>query len=76
MPRSFVVSRVGARSQTVLPKAVREALGVRPGDQVGFLIRDGQVTVTAVRGGEEQDDPFAHFEEWSSEADRVGYGSL
>ena len=76
MPRSFVISRVGARSQTVLPKAVRQALGIAPGDQVGFLIRDGRVTLTAVRSEEVLDDPFTHFEEWSSEADRRGYGSL
>ena len=44
MPRSTVTSK----GQITLPKVVREALGVRPGDRVAFLIRDdGTVTVEA-----------------------------
>ena len=42
MPRSTITSK----GQITLPKVVREALGVGPGDRVAFLIRDdGTVTV-------------------------------
>jgi hypothetical protein len=55
---------------------VREALGVGPGDQIGYSIRDGRVMLTAVRASAPPDDPFACFEEWASEADTLGYASL
>lgn len=73
---AFVTSRLGVKSQTVLPKEVRAALGVGPGDQIGYTIRDGKVLLTAVRAPQPEDDPFACFDEWASEADTEGYASL
>jgi antitoxin PrlF len=72
----FVTSRLGTKSQTVVPKEVREALGVGPGDQVGYTIRNGRVILTAIRRPAAEDDPFACFDEWASEADTEGYASL
>ncbi len=42
-------SHISAKGQTTLPKAVREALGVRPGDRVRYLVLDGEVRMRAVR---------------------------
>jgi antitoxin PrlF len=72
----FVTSRLGVKSQTVVPKEVREALGVGPGDQIGYTIQNGRVILTAIEKPLVQDDPFACFEEWASEADTKGYASL
>jgi bifunctional DNA-binding transcriptional regulator/antitoxin component of YhaV-PrlF toxin-antitoxin module len=72
----FLTSRLGVKSQTVVPKAVREALGVGPGDQIGYSIQNGRVILTAIKRPLAQDDPFACFEEWSSEPDTKGYASL
>ena len=36
-------SRITSKGQTTLPKAVREALGVKPGDRVRYAIFDGKV---------------------------------
>ena len=37
---------VSSRGQTVIPKPVREHLGLRPGDDVEFIVRDdGEVLV-------------------------------
>ena len=74
--RRFVTSRLGVKSQTVLPKEVRAALGVRPGDQIGYSIQGGRVILTAVRAPYSEEDPFACFDEWASEADTEGYASL
>ena len=42
MPKATVSSR----GQTVIPKLVREHLGLRPGDDVEFIVRDnGEVLV-------------------------------
>jgi AbrB family looped-hinge helix DNA binding protein len=71
----FVTSRLGVNCQTVLPKEVRSALGVGPGDQVGYSIRNGRVILTPVHAPA-GDDPFTCFAEWASEADTEGYASL
>ena len=42
-------SRITTKGQTTLPKAVREALGVRPGDRVRYIVLDGEVRIRAVR---------------------------
>jgi AbrB family looped-hinge helix DNA binding protein len=42
-------SGITAKGQTTLPKAVREALSVKAGDRVRYLIEDGQVRVRPVR---------------------------
>jgi AbrB family looped-hinge helix DNA binding protein len=72
----FVTSRLGVKSQTVVPKEVREALGIRPGDQMGYSIQNGRVILTAIKRPLLPDDPFACFGEWASEADTEGYASL
>ena len=37
---------VSSRGQTVIPKPVREHLGLKPGDEVEFIVRDdGEVLV-------------------------------
>jgi antitoxin PrlF len=72
----FVTSRLGVKSQTVVPKEVRVALGVGPGDQIGYSIQNGRVMLTAIKRPLREDDPFACFDEWASAADTEGYASL
>ena len=42
-------SGITAEGRTTLPKAVREALGVGPGDRVRYFVVDGEVRIRAVR---------------------------
>jgi AbrB family looped-hinge helix DNA binding protein len=72
----FVTSRLGVKGRTVLPKEVRAALGVGPGDQIGYTIQGDRVILTVVRAPRLEDDPFACFDEWASAADTEGYASL
>jgi antitoxin PrlF len=72
----FVTSRLGVKAQTVVPKEVRAALGVGPGDQIGYTIQNDRVILSAIKRPLAQDDPFTSFDEWSSEADTEGYASL
>jgi antitoxin PrlF len=71
----MLTSKLTSKSQTTVPRPVRAALGLRPGDEIAYRIDDGQVILTkarAVRG----DDPFKAFDEWESEADRQAYADL
>ncbi len=42
-------SAVNRKGQITLPKAVREALGVRAGDRVRYVLTDGQARIVPVR---------------------------
>jgi AbrB family looped-hinge helix DNA binding protein len=48
MPRKRNVVRVGRRGQMVLPKAVREALGVNEGDQLWVEVEGNRVILRPV----------------------------
>jgi antitoxin PrlF len=71
---TLALSRLGVRSQTVVPKAVRQALGLKPGDRVGFRIEQGRVELIKLGAG--ADNPFATFREWAGDADSQGYSGL
>ena len=42
------VSRVSSKGQVTLPKKVRDAIGVRPGDAVAYQVASGVVTIRRV----------------------------
>ena len=74
MAASIRRARLGANAQVVLPKEAREALDLKPGDSLAFVIDGADVRV--VRAPSEGHDPFACFFEWASEADRKGFADL
>ena len=59
----------------MLPRAVRETLGVRPGDTLRYRVTERGVILDKAPTSE-VDDPFATFSEWSGEADEKAYGDL
>jgi len=68
-------SKISAKCQTVIPREIRERLGLKPGDRVRYSsTAKGVVIEKAERLAE--DDPFAVFAEWSGEADEKAYGKL
>jgi antitoxin PrlF len=70
-----VTAKLSSKSQTVLPKPVRDKLGVGPGDLVEFEIREGDVLIRRA-AKTDQIDPFAVFHEWASEADENAFADL
>ena len=73
--RKSVVSKVSVKSQTVLPREVRERLGVGPGDRLRYLF-DAEGIRIERETQREDDEPFIAFTEWASEADDEAYGDL
>jgi antitoxin PrlF len=68
-------SKITSKFQTVIPKPVRERLGLKTGDALRYrFAADGVVTVEKAPSVE--DDPFASFEEWRSDEDEELYRGL
>lgn len=71
----MIKTKLTSKSQTTIPKPVRLALELEPGDEVLYEIEGGRVVVTKA-GAAAVDDPFVTFNEWSGAADREAYGDL
>ena len=63
---------LSSRSQIVVPKPIRELLGIDPGDVIAFEERGGEVVIRPVRLAS-RDESFATFDEWASDADEEAY---
>lgn len=46
----MVTSKVTSKGQTTIPKEIREQLGIKTGDRVTFVLRNGEVVLHPVRG--------------------------
>jgi antitoxin PrlF len=68
-------SKVSTKSQTVIPRAVRDRLQIRPGDMLRYRLTDEGVLLDKAPASE-ADDPFATFSEWAGEADEKAYADL
>ena len=71
----MITSKLTSKAQTTIPAPVRTALRLKPGDQLVYSVEGDRVILTRSDRGP-VDDPFATFEEWSSEADRQAYAYL
>ena len=70
----MITSKLTSKAQTTIPRSVRRALGLNPGDQIVYEISDGRVIMTRAKAS--GDDPFLAFTEWQGEADSEAYGGL
>ena len=73
------IATLTAKGQVTVPKAVREALGLRQGDQLSWELEDGSVRVRAIAPLDlaylrSLDD--ASLQEWSSPADEEAFAGL
>ena len=69
----MIIGRITAKAQTTIPRAVRLALGVGPGDEIGYEIDGDKVILTRVKPDEKDMfvNNFSTFTEWSDEYDSV-----
>ena len=67
----MIHSRITAKSQTTVPQAVRRALGVGPGDEIGWEIKSGRVTLLRLASDDDVISNFSTFSEWADEYDSV-----
>ncbi|MFQ5794463.1 MAG: AbrB/MazE/SpoVT family DNA-binding domain-containing protein [Candidatus Bipolaricaulia bacterium] len=45
----MIGSKLTSKGQTTVPKKIRDYLGLRPGDRVLFLIKDGEVMLQGLK---------------------------
>ncbi|MDP3548318.1 MAG: type II toxin-antitoxin system PrlF family antitoxin [Phreatobacter sp.] len=72
--RKVHISKLSSKSQTVLPRAVRERLKLGPGDKVRYILTDNAVIIE--KEDDFVDDPFIAFTEWASPEDDAAYADL
>lgn len=68
-------SKISTKSQTVIPREVRERLGLKPGDTLRYRLGEKGIVLDKAPPTE-ADDPFATFSEWGGEADEKAYADL
>lgn len=73
-----VFGKLTSKAQTTLPKEVREALGVKPGDMLVYRITKGKVTLARA---EPMDRAYlkaveSTLSEWASPEDGEAYDKL
>ena len=68
-------SKVSVKSQTVIPRQVRDLLGVKPGDTLRYRVTKNGVLLDKAPALDAV-GPFALFSEWASAADEKAYGGL
>ena len=71
----MITSKLTSKAQTTIPQPVRDALRLREGDHIAYVIEGSRVVLTRA-AKEAADDPFATFGEWEGEADRRAYARL
>ena len=71
----MITSKITSKARTTIPRRVREALGVREGDELAYRVQHGRVILTKA-ARKPANDPFATFGEWASENDRRAYAGL
>lgn len=53
----MLTSRITERSQTTVPRGVRAALGIQPGERLGYVIEGNEVKLVNASAIEEAGDP-------------------
>jgi antitoxin PrlF len=73
-----IFSRLTSESQTTVPDAVRDALGLQPGDALIYVIEDGQVRLKRLEREDVDDLRILQstLDEWYGPEDSAAFDDL
>jgi antitoxin PrlF len=71
----FLFSKLSIKSETVIPREVRERLRLEPGDTLRYRLT-AKAALLDKAPASDRDDPFVAFSEWSGEVDEKAFDSL
>jgi len=72
-----IASKLTGKGRTTIPQPVRAALGLAEGDEIAYVVEDGQVVLTkALSRRAHRGDPFSTFWEWDSKEDDEAFADL
>jgi antitoxin PrlF len=74
-----IQSRITSKAQTTVPRAVRDALGIGPGDSVVWEVQEGRVILRRLTLVDPRDpfvNNFSTFTEWADELDEEAFRNL
>ena len=73
----MITSKLTRKAQTIVPQAIRLALGVGAGDEIAYSFVNGSVMLTNARTPSfRRGMPFATFCEWDTPEDEEAYKDL
>lgn len=72
----LLFSKLTSKSQTVIPKKVREQLHLVAGDLIRYRVRAQHVEIEKFSLTNASDNPFVAFDEWASTEDDQAYAKL
>jgi len=75
----MIQSRITSKAQTTVPRAVRDALGIGPGDSVIWEVQGGRATLRRLTLVDPRDpfvNNFSTFTEWADELDEKAFRDL
>ena len=71
---TIATSKLTSKAQTVVPRKIRERLGLRPGDTVRYRITKAGVLID--KRPQTEEDPFVEFVEWAGAEDEEAFKDL
>lgn len=69
-----VTSKLTSKAQTVVPRIIRERLGLKPGDTLRYRITRAGIVID--RRPDREEDPFVEFAEWAGDEDDEAFKDL
>ena len=72
------ISKLSYKGQVTIPKGIRKAIGLRPGDLVAYSVEDGVILLKRVEPFDSQFHASLSdtLEEWNSLEDDEAFGDL
>ena len=71
----MITSRLMNKSRTTIPFEIRQALGLREGDKIAYIIENDRVILQKSEINLSE-NCIATFSEWASDADKESYAGL